>query len=53
MSGFLIVQPVDGVFVRDPRPGKPKFLPQAGDAVPNDTYWRRRITDGDVKEASK
>ena len=50
---FLMVQPAPGLFVRDPRPGKPKFLPESGDVVPNDTYWRKRIADGDVLEVSK
>ena len=45
---YLMVQPVLNVKVRDPRPGRPKFLPENGALVPNDTYWRNRIKDGDV-----
>jgi hypothetical protein len=48
----LMVIPAAGLFVRDPRPGKPKFLPVDGDVVPNDPYWRRRINDGDVVEVT-
>lgn len=49
-NDLLMVRPSSGLFVRDPRPGKPKFLPETGDSVPNDTYWRRRIAAGDVVE---
>ncbi len=35
-----------GTVVRDPRPGKPRFLPSTGDSVPLDAYWRRRLAEG-------
>ncbi|MBI2769992.1 MAG: DUF2635 domain-containing protein [Burkholderiales bacterium] len=34
--------------VRKPTGG---YLPQEGDTVPKDSYWLRRIADGDVVEA--
>lgn len=43
---YVYVVPAAGKQVRDPRPGKPKFLPETGDRVPNDMYWRRRIAEG-------
>jgi hypothetical protein len=34
--------------VRDPRNGK--RLPEGGDGVPDTSYWRRRLRDGDVEK---
>ena len=36
--------------VRDPRNGKK--LPIGGDAVPDTSYWRRRLRDGDVEKTT-
>jgi hypothetical protein len=49
---LIKVKPAEDLSVRDPRLGKPKFLPVEGDTVPNDPYWRRRINDGDVMEVT-
>lgn len=46
--GQMFVVPVEGVKVRDPRPGKPRFLPDRGDRVPRDSYWQRRVAEGVV-----
>lgn len=40
------VYPVPGRLVRDPRSRQP--LPEAGRDVPEDSYWMRRVRDGDV-----
>ncbi|NIG74035.1 DUF2635 domain-containing protein [Klebsiella sp. Ap-873] len=42
----MFVKPKDGVSVRDPVKGSP--LPQYGAEVPDNTFWRRRLSDGDV-----
>jgi hypothetical protein len=43
----LYLKPKDGRVVRDPRDAKP--LPVYGQAVPDISYWRRRLKDGDVE----
>ncbi|MBA3027442.1 MAG: DUF2635 domain-containing protein [Desulfobacterium sp.] len=42
----LFLKPKPGVLVKDPVTGKP--LATEGEEKPDTTYWRRRITDGDV-----
>ena len=40
------VKPVAGRTVRDPVKGT--FLPESGAEVPDNSFWRRRLNDGDV-----
>jgi hypothetical protein len=40
------VKPVAGRTVRDPVKGT--FLPESGSEVPDNSFWRRRLNDGDV-----
>ena len=42
------VKPKQGVMVRDPETREP--LKAEGEMKPRDTYWLRRIKDGDVIE---
>lgn len=43
----MYVIPADGLVVRNPaRDYAP--LPPEGDEVPDTSYWRRRLNDGDV-----
>jgi hypothetical protein len=42
----LYLKPRAGLTVRDQRTAKP--MPEYGQAVPNVSYWRRRLKDGDV-----
>lgn len=42
----MFVKPKDGLRVRDPVKGS--ALPENGADVPDNTFWRRRISDGDV-----
>lgn len=44
----IYVIPAQGLVVRDPATRQP--LPPEGDWKPRDTYWERRLNDGDVKE---
>lgn len=45
----MLVKPREGVKVRDPV--SKLHIPEAGIEVPNtDTYWARRLADGDVVE---
>lgn len=44
----LFVRPGPGLIVRDPETKAP--LPAEGREVPLDTYWFRRLQDGDVVE---
>jgi hypothetical protein len=46
----MFVKPKDGLSVRCPR-GEP--LPKDGAEVPDNTFWRRRLKDGDVKVLEK
>ena len=43
----MFVKPKNGLSVRCPVKGLP--LPAAGAEVPDNIFWRRRITDGDVE----
>lgn len=42
----MFVKPKNGLRVRDPVKGS--ALPENGADVPDNTFWRRRISDGDV-----
>ena len=42
----MIVKPAAGLKVRDP--DLKDLLPEEGRNVPDSTYWRRRLRDGDV-----
>lgn len=42
----LYLKPRDGLSVRNPRTMVP--VPEYGAEVPNTSYWRRRLKDGDM-----
>lgn len=42
----MFVKPKDGLSVRCPVRGE--ALPKDGTEVPDNTFWRRRLKDGDV-----
>ncbi|WP_411197245.1 DUF2635 domain-containing protein [Klebsiella variicola] len=42
----MFVKPKDGLSVRCPVRGE--ALPKEGAEVPDNTFWRRRLKDGDV-----
>lgn len=44
----LHIKPVPGVVVRDPDTLEP--LPEKGDKKPRNSFWLRRLKDGDVVE---
>ena len=44
----MFVKPKDGISVRCPVRGEP--LPKDGAEVPDNTFWRRRLKDGDVSQ---
>lgn len=46
----LFVKPSPGLRVRNPDRGG-ELLAAEGEAVPNNSYWLRRLRDGDVQEA--
>ena len=46
----LYLKPVEGRVVRDPQGGEP--LPASGKAVPDTSYWRRRLKDGDAEKTT-
>lgn len=46
MSKTLTVQPAPGYMVRDPLTKEP--LPATGAAVPDNSFWRRRLREGSV-----
>lgn len=46
----LFVKPTPGLRVRNPERGG-ELLPEDGAAVPRNSYWFRRLRDGDVQEA--
>lgn len=48
MSNTLKVRPKDGVQVRKE---DGSLMPKAGCDVPNNTYYRRRLRDGDLVES--
>jgi hypothetical protein len=45
------VKPVSGLTVTHPETGKP--LPAEGDEVQWDSWWQRRLNDGDIVEISE
>lgn len=45
----MFVKPNNGLSVRDPVKGTP--LPEKGAEVPDNTFWQRRLRDGDVVPA--
>ncbi|MNN22057.1 hypothetical protein D3C81_1354000 [compost metagenome] len=44
---LIYVKPAPGRLCPMPEKGG-QLLPEAGDKVPRDAYWQRRISDGDV-----
>ncbi|CAI1575913.1 Protein of uncharacterised function (DUF2635) [Serratia proteamaculans] len=44
----MFVKPTLGRVVRDPVKGT--FLPKAGEQVPDNIFWGRRLKDGDVEK---
>ena len=44
----MFVKPNNGLSVRCPVRGEP--LPADGAEVPDNTFWRRRLKDGDVSQ---
>ncbi|WP_433884888.1 DUF2635 domain-containing protein [Pseudomonas vranovensis] len=44
---LIHVKPAPGRLCPMPEKGG-QLLPEAGDKVPRDAYWQRRISDGDV-----
>lgn len=42
----MLVKPADGRLVRCPVRGT--VLPESGEDVPENTFWTRRLRDGDV-----
>ena len=48
MSDRIFVKPAPGLTVRKPVGG---YLAEAGEEVNRDSYWLRRLADGDVVEA--
>lgn len=51
MNDTVFVKPAAGRRVLDPQTNKP--LPGEGAEVPRNTYWERRLNDGDVLLAAK
>lgn len=49
MPETITVKPAPGLVVRDP--ATRQALPAEGAEVPRNTYWMRRLRDGDVIEA--
>lgn len=47
----MFVKPKDGLSVRCPVRGE--ALPKEGAEVPDNTFWRRRLKDGDVNLVQK
>ncbi|MGL4859524.1 MAG: DUF2635 domain-containing protein [Enterobacteriaceae bacterium] len=46
----MFLKPAPGCAVRDPVKGS--LLPESGAEVPDSYFWRRRLQDGDVVEAT-
>lgn len=42
------VKPAPGVQVRYPPPNQRRLLPESGADVPEESYWLRRLSAGDV-----
>lgn len=51
MTDTLFIRPAEGRKVRDPITAEP--LPDEGDHKPADSYWLRRLADGDVLLAAE
>lgn len=47
----IIVKPKAGLKIR--RPDTKAFLSEKGERVPNNTFWKRRLLDGDVEEVKE
>ncbi len=47
----MFVKPINGRSVRCPVKGSP--LPENGQEVPNNVYWRTRLNDGDIELATQ
>jgi hypothetical protein len=47
----MFIKPKDGLKIR--RPDNKKFLAIEGEEVPKNSFWLRRILDGDVYEPQK
>jgi hypothetical protein len=47
----IYIKPAPGVKVRDPEHAQMAHLPDEGKWVNANTYWTRRLMDGDVIEA--
>lgn len=52
MTDPLFVKPAPGLIVRDPASPSAAPLPAEGKAVPRDSFWLRRLEQGDVEETS-
>ena len=46
----IFVKPKDGLKIKRPDTGR--LLDPAGEAVPKNTFWMRRIAEGDVSEVA-
>lgn len=44
----MFVKPAPGKKIRDPRDPRRAYLPESGREVPEETYWIRRLVDGDI-----
>lgn len=44
----VFLKPNEGIKVRDPHTGN--YLPEDGAEVELNTYWQRRLNDGDIVE---
>lgn len=44
----IFVMPKEGLKIR--RPDTKRFLSSDGENVPNNSFWKRRLSDGDVLE---
>lgn len=47
-SQLYVIPATPDIIVRDPQTMQP--VPPEGRTVPDESYWRRRIRDGDLKE---
>lgn len=46
--GTIFVKPAENLKITVPVNGTYRFLSEDGEAVPRNTYWLRRIKEGDV-----
>lgn len=44
----IFVKPKNGILIK--RPDNGRFLKPEGETVPKNSFWRRRLNDGDVLE---